>query len=282
MATKRLSILCGLLLLAFLLFARQKVRLVILHTNDTHSQIDPTAPTASRNPDMGGYARRLGVINQIRSQEEHVLLFDAGDFSQGTPYYNFFNGRVEIKGYNLKQYDAVVLGNHEFDNGMDSLAMMLRMATFPVVVSNYGVKNTKIAPFVKPWKVIKKGGLRIGIMGMGIEPKGLLMEHLYEGLVYKDPIKTAQKVSAFLKYKKNCDLIICLSHLGSDSTSLKVNDFDIARNTQYIDLIIGGHSHQMLVNVSTPNAEGRKVMIAQSGRSGLFLGRIDITLETEE
>lgn len=277
---KRLIFLCGLLLLGITLFAQQKVNLVILHTNDTHSQIDPTALNATRNPDMGGYARRMGVINQIRSQEEHVLLFDAGDFSQGTPYYNFFFGRVEVKGYNMKQYDAVVLGNHEFDNGMDTLAMMLRLAKFPVVVSNYDVRNSLIAPYVKPWKVIKKGGLRIGVMGLGIDPKGLVMESLYQGVKYKDAIKTAQEVSDFLKKKKKCDLIICLSHLGSDSTSAKVNDFDIARNTEYIDLIIGGHSHQMLVNVTTPNAAGREVMIAQVGRSGLHLGRIDLSLET--
>lgn len=273
----------GILLLFFsLLQAQQKVNIVLLHTNDTHSQLEPTAPNALRNRDMGGYARRLGVINAIRANNEHVLLLDAGDFSQGTPYYNYFRGRVEAKGYNMKGYTAVTLGNHEFDNGMDSLRMILQMLQFPVVVSNYNVENTIIAPYVKPWLVVNKGGVRIGIIGLGVELKGLLLEDHFRGVTYKDPIQTAQRVSKFLKHQKQCDVIICLSHLGSDSTSMKVNDYDIARNTQYIDIIIGGHSHQMLENVNTKNAVGRPVMIAQMGRSGLFLGRIDLTLEKKE
>jgi 5'-nucleotidase len=225
---------------------------------------------------MGGYARRLGVINSIRSQEENVLLVDAGDFSQGTPYYNFFSGRVEVKGYNMMQYDALTLGNHEFDNGMDSLSAILSLKNFPVVVSNYEVSESKIKDFVKPWFIVKKGKLRIGILGLGVNPKGLVMEKNYEGINYQDPVETAVEVSGFLKNKKKCDVIVCLSHLGSDSTSLAVNDFTIARATRYIDVIIGGHSHSMLENVKTTNAAGNKVVIAQMAKSGLYLGRIDL------
>lgn len=256
--------------------AQKTEKLVILHTNDTHSQIEPTDVSASRNPDMGGYARRLGVINEIRKNEPCVLLVDAGDFSQGTPYYNFFSGRLEVKGYNLMQYDATALGNHEFDNGMDSLAMLLALKNFPVVVSNYDVSASKIREQVQPWLVVKKGKLKIGIMGLGVEPAGLIMEKNYEGVVYNDPISTAREVSDFLRKKKKCDLVICLSHLGSDSTDVKVNDFTIARATTNIDVIIGGHSHSLLENVTTLNAAGRRVMIAQMGRSGLYLGRIDL------
>lgn len=267
------------ILVVFVVFtagAQKTHKLVILHTNDTHSQIEPTDATASRNPDKGGYARRAGVINQIRTQESAVLLVDAGDFSQGTPYFNFFGGRLEVKGYNLMNYDATTLGNHEFDNGLDSLFMLMQLKKFPVVVSNYDVSASKIKGFVQPWLVLKKGKLKVGILGLGVEPAGLIMEKNYQGIVYNDPVKTAREVSDFLRKEKKCDVIICLSHLGSDSTELKVNDFTIARNTTNIDVIIGGHSHSLLENVTTLNAAGRKIMIAQMGRSGLYLGRIDL------
>ena len=276
MKNKYLLLLVLLLCLVGTTTGQKTQRLVILHTNDTHSQIEPTDSDASRNPDMGGYARRLGVINSIRSQEENVLLVDAGDFSQGTPYYNFFSGRVEVKGYNMMQYDALTLGNHEFDNGMDSLSAILSLKNFPVVVSNYEVSESKIKDFVKPWFIVKKGKLRIGILGLGVNPKGLVMEKNYEGINYRDPVETAVEVSDFLKNKKKCDIIVCLSHLGSDSTSLAVNDFTIARATKNIDVIIGGHSHSMLENVKTTNAAGNKVVIAQMAKSGLYLGRIDL------
>lgn len=276
MKNKYLLLLVLLLCLVGTTTGQKTQRLVILHTNDTHSQIEPTDSDASRNPDMGGYARRLGVINSIRSQEENVLLVDAGDFSQGTPYYNFFSGRVEVKGYNMMQYDALTLGNHEFDNGMDSLSAILALKNFPVVVSNYEVSESKIKDFVKPWFIVKKGKLRIGILGLGVNPKGLVMEKNYEGINYRDPVETAVEVSDFLKNKKKCDIIVCLSHLGSDSTSLAVNDFTIARATKNIDVIIGGHSHSMLENVKTTNAAGNKVVIAQMAKSGLYLGRIDL------
>lgn len=277
---RKISAIAILIILPFaFLLAQQKVKLVILHTNDTHSQIEPTAPNALRHPDMGGYARRAGVLNKIRSEEEHVLLVDAGDFSQGTPYYNFFGGRVEVKGYNLMRYDAVTLGNHEFDNGMDSLAMLLGKAQFPVVVSNYDVQGSLIERKVKPWKVIQKGGVRIGIMGLGVDPVGLVMSANHRGVTYKDPVETARSVSEMLKKKMKCDIVICLSHLGSDSTSVEINDFKIAKQTAHIDVIIGGHSHSMHENVKTINAVGQPVIIAQMGRSGLFLGRIDVWLE---
>lgn len=227
---------------------------------------------------MGGYARRLGIINQIRRQEEQVLLVDAGDFSQGTPYYNFFKGRAEIEGYNRMKYDAITLGNHEFDNGMDTLSAILSLARFPVVVSNYNAGKSSISAFVKPYVVLKKGSLRVGIMGLGVNPAGLIMEKNYKGIEYKDPVSIAQKISSILKKREKCDIIVCLSHLGSDSTLTGINDFDIARQTRYIDVIIGGHSHTLLENAKIPNVNGKNVLIAQMGKSGLYLGRIDVLL----
>jgi 5'-nucleotidase len=271
-------------ILVFLCFLAtgQNNKIVILHTNDTHSQIEPTEKNAVRNADMGGYARRAGVINQIRQQEPNVLLLDAGDFSQGTPFYNFYKGRVEIQGYNLMNYDAVMLGNHEFDNGMDSLAMLLKMAKFPVIVSNYDAKGSLLSGLIKPYKILSKAGMKIGIMGLGVNPAGLIMEKNYAGIKYKDPVKTAQYLADFLKKKRKCDLVICLSHLGSDSTELKINDFSLAHQTRNIDVIIGGHSHTMLENVKTINMDGKAVMIAQMAKSGLFLGRIDVLFSKQK
>ena len=266
----------------FQLAAEKKIKLVILHTNDTHSQVEPTENSNLKTTNMGGYARRMGVIEKIRSEEKNVLLFDAGDFSQGTPYFNFFNGRVEIDALNRMQYDAGTLGNHEFDNGIDTLAVILKNARFPLISSNYEVDNTPIKNQIQPYLILKKFGLKIGIMALNVDPKSLIIESNYRGLVYRDPIEKAQELSAFLKNKKKCDLVICLSHLGSDSTAIDVNDFTIAHQTKHIDIILGGHSHSLLENTKTNNADGKKVIIAQMGKSGLYLGRIDIELEKKK
>ena len=263
----------------FQLAAEKKIKLVILHTNDTHSQVEPTEKSNLKTADMGGYARRMGVIEKIRSEEKNVLLFDAGDFSQGTPYFNFFNGRVEIDALNRMQYDAGTLGNHEFDNGIDTLAVILQKARFRIISSNYEVDNTPIKNQIQPYLILKKFGLKIGIMALNVDPKSLIIESNYRGLVYRDPIEKAQELSAFLKNKKKCDLVICLSHLGSDSTSVDVNDFTVAHQTKHIDIILGGHSHSLLENVKTNNANGKKVIISQMGKSGLYLGRIDLELK---
>ncbi len=262
-----------------ILFAGEKVKLVILHTNDTHSQIEPTEKSSLKTSNMGGYARRMGEIAKIRSEEKNVLLFDAGDFSQGTPYFNFFHGRLEMDALNQMQYNAGTLGNHEFDNGIDTLAMVLSKAKFPVLSSNYDVSQTPLMPYIKPYTVTEMAGIKIGIMALDVQPKGLIIESNYRGLTYNDPVETAKKTSTYLKKKLKCDLVICLSHLGSDSTSVDVNDFNIAHATKYIDIIIGGHSHTMLENVKTNNGVGRKIVIAQVGKSGLYLGRIDIEME---
>ena len=262
--------------------AGEKVKLVILHTNDTHSQVEPTEKSTLKTADMGGYARRMGVIEKIRTEEKNVLLLDAGDFSQGTPYFNFYNGRIEIDALNRMKYDAGTLGNHEFDNGIDTLAVILAKAQYPLLSSNYDVSNTPIKNFIQSYLILNKFGLKIGIMALNVEPKSLIIESNYRGLVYQNPVEKAKELSVFLKKEQKCDLIICLSHLGSDSTAVDVNDFNIAHETKYIDIIIGGHSHSMLENVKTNNATGKKVVIAQVGKSGLYLGRIDIELEKKK
>lgn len=261
------------------ILAQQKVRLVILHTNDTHSQVEPTEKSTLKTADMGGYARRMGVIKQIRRQENNVLLVDAGDYSQGTPYFNFFNGRVEIDAMNRMKYDAGTLGNHEFDNGMDTLAVVLKKAQFPEISSNYNMEKTPLNGMIKPYIILNKAGLRIGIMALDVNPQSLIFEKNYKGMGYEDPIVKANEVSTLLKEKKKCDVIICLSHLGADSTKKEVNDFEIAHKTLYIDVIIGGHSHSMITNTTEKNAAGKPIVIAQMGKSGLYLGRVDLEVE---
>ncbi|MFV0391250.1 MAG: bifunctional metallophosphatase/5'-nucleotidase [Paludibacteraceae bacterium] len=256
------------------LHAGKQTKLVILHTNDTHSQVEPI-----ESSDLGGYARRIGVINKIRSEEKNVLLLDAGDFLQGTPYYNFYGGRVEAKALQMMKYDAVTLGNHEFDNGMDSLAAVLAEVDLPLVSSNYDFQNTPLKPFIEPYKIIRKGGIKIGIMGLGIELKGLAFQKNFEGLKIGNPILTAQVVSDYLKNTMKCDLVVCLSHLGVSSLDSSPTDYDVASATQYIDVIIGGHSHKIIENETVQNAIGKPVIIAQMGKSGLYLGRIDFTFE---
>lgn len=260
-------------------FAGQKVKLVILHTNDTHSQVEPSEKSSLKTANMGGYARRMGVIEKTRKEEKNILLLDAGDFWQGTPYFNFYNGRVETDAMNRMKYDAVTLGNHEFDNGLDTLAAILQKAQFPVISSNYDVSKTPLAAWVKPWIIIKKGELKIGIMALNVDPKSLIIENNYKGMTYENPFEKANEIATLLKKKKKCDVIICLSHLGADSISQEINDFEIARKSKYIDVIIGGHSHSMIANTIRKNAEQKPVIIAQTGKSGFFLGRIDLELE---
>ena len=260
-------------------FAGDSIRVVILHTNDTHSQIEPTVISNLETSDMGGAARRLGMLQTIRGEEKNVLLFDAGDFCQGTPYFNFYNGRVEIDAMNRMNYDAVTLGNHEFDNGIDTLVAVLKGAKFPIVSSNYDVSQTPLKEFVKPYMIVKKFGLKIGVMALNVNPASLVMQNNYKGLIYNDPLVVAQQTSEFLKKKKKCDLVICLSHLGYSLRGNVPDDIKIAQNTQYIDVIIGGHSHSLLQNASETNLDGKKVVIAQMGKSGLYLGKIDLTLE---
>jgi len=273
------SLIILLVLSTVTVLAQQKIKLVILHTNDTHSQVEPTEKSTLKTSDMGGYARRMGLITQIREQEKNVLLVDAGDYSQGTPYFNFFNGRVEIDAMNRMKYDAGTLGNHEFDNGIDTLAVVLKNAQFPMISSNYMLDKTSLFPIVKKYVILEKAGLRIGIMALDVNPESLIFEKNYRGLVYQDPVEKANEVSVLLKKKEKCDVIICLSHLGSDGTKKEVNDFEIARKTRYIDVIIGGHSHTLITNTTVKNAAGKTMVISQMGKSGLFLGKIELELE---
>jgi 5'-nucleotidase len=253
-------------------------RLTVLHTNDVHSRIEPFPMDGGRNQGLGGVAARARLINDIRAQEENVILLDAGDIFQGTPYFNIYKGEPEIKAMSAMNYDACTIGNHDFDAGMENLATQLTShANFPMLVSNYDFSGTAMEQKTEPYKVIKKGKIKIGVFGVGIEMHGLVPDNLYGATKYLDPIQKANEVSALLKKEKDCDMIICLSHLGYQyKNSNKVSDEVLARESENIDLIIGGHTHTFLSNPTVyKNKLGNDTIVNQVGFAGIILGRLD-------
>ncbi|HEU4859639.1 MAG TPA: metallophosphatase [Chitinophagaceae bacterium] len=252
-------------------------RLTVLHTNDVHSRIDPFPMDGGVNQGLGGVAARAEIIEKIRREEEHVLLLDAGDIFQGTPYFNFYKGEPEIRAMSSMGYDAAAIGNHDFDAGLENLAIQLTdHAKFPMLVSNYDFSGTPMEYKYEPYKTIKKGRIKIGVFGLGIEMAGLVPENLSAGTKYLDPVLKGNETAAVLKKEKNCDLIICLSHLGYQYSDNKVSDKRLANETENIDLIIGGHTHTFLnAPVVFKNKKGDDVLVNQVGWAGINLGRLD-------
>jgi 5'-nucleotidase len=254
--------------------------ITILHTNDVHSHIDPFPANDSRNPNQGGVARRASLIQQIRQENPHTLLLDAGDIFQGTPYFNFYGGELEIKLMSMMGYDAATIGNHDFDNAVDGLYAQMPHATFQFLSANYDFTNTVMNGHVKPYSVFVKDGVKIGVFGLGIELAGLVDPRMYKETKYLDPLGIAQDMSRILKTQEKCDLVICLSHLGYQYKEEKMSDLKLAGLTQDIDLIIGGHTHTFLKKPTvTKNAIGKNVLVNQVGFAGLNLGRIDFYLD---
>lgn len=255
-------------------------KLTILHTNDVHSRIEPFPMDGSRNQGLGGVARRSALIKKIRAEQEQVLLLDAGDIFQGTPYFNKFGGELELKLMSEMKYDASTLGNHDFDNGVEGFYKQLPHANFPILISNYDLSNTALAKSTHPFKIYKKGGLKIGVFGVGIQLKGLVDPKNYGETLYLDPVVKANEIAAVLKQDHHCDLVICLSHLGYKYLNAQVSDHVLASNTRNIDLIIGGHTHTFM---NTPedvkNLDGGITTINQVGFAGINLGRIDYYFE---
>lgn len=260
-------------------------KITILHTNDTHSHIDPFPVDHPKNPNMGGAARRAAIIESIRKEEKNVLLLDAGDIFQGTPYFNYYGGELEFKLMSMMQYDLATMGNHDFDNGIEGFYAQLPHAKFDFVSANYDFKNTVLNDIVKPYKIIIKDGIKIGIFGLGVQLDGLVDKKLYKETIYNNPIEVAQDMTRILKEEKKCDLVICLSHLGfkyKDEPE-KPSDIVLAQKTKNIDLIIGGHTHTFLDKpVVEKNSEGKEVLINQVGCFGVNLGRIDFYLSNDK
>ncbi len=254
------------------------VHLTILHTNDVHSRIE--AFPEGKRAGLGGAAKRAKLIQQIRAEQEHVLLLDAGDIFQGTPYFNYFGGELEFQLMSKMGYDAATIGNHDFDAGIDGLHKQLPHAKFPFIISNYDWKDNLMNGKTKNHTVFEKGGIRIGVLGVGIELDGLVPQKLIGDTQYLDPIQCANKEAAILKNDLKCDYVICLSHLGFSYESEKVDDIQLAKNTRNIDLIIGGHTHTFMERPDVQyNADNEKVLINQVGWAGIMLGRLDIVFE---
>lgn len=260
---------------------REGTRLTILHTNDWHSQIEPFPADAGRNANRGGASRRASLIRQIRRQEEHVLLLDAGDLFQGTPYFNFFLGEPEMKLMSAMGYDASAIGNHDFDGGIRNLADKIdQHANFPFLCANYDFSGTPMEGRARPHLVVKKGPVRIGIFGLGIQLDGLVPETLTGGTRYLDPVVVANRQAELLREEEKCDLVICLSHLGFRYRNNTVSDVVLAGKSRAIDIIIGGHTHSFLRQPEVVNnLDGEPVIINQVGFGGLVLGRLDLVFE---
>lgn len=258
----------------------QKKQLVILHTNDTHSCIMPLNPNLADTAlaGRGGFLRRMALIEDERAKTPGLLLIDSGDFSQGSPYYNFYKGEVEVELMNRMGYDVATIGNHEFDFGLENMARIFRMAKFPIVCANYDFTGTSVEGLVKPYTIIKRNGLKIGLFGLSPQPKGLVDTTKFVGVKYLDPVETARRMAALLKTKKRCDVIICVSHLGWEDEEL--TDQMLVPATRDIDIVLGGHSHTYMKTLQyVKNVDGKDVPVDQNGKHGIWIGRIVLDLE---
>ena len=254
--------------------SKKSIKLTILHTNDMHSHIE--AFSSGKNKGLGGMFQLSSLIKKIRKEEENILLLDAGDVFQGTPYFNLFGGELELRLMSDMGYDAMTIGNHEFDNGIDEIANQMHHANFPFISSNYDFDNTVLKNKVIQHKVFNKSGIKVGVFGIGVELKGLVDPKLYGNTKYLEPINVANNKAHLLKKKLNCDIVICLSHLGFEYKDNKVSDMKLAANTKNIDLIIGGHTHSFINEpVIVKNSIKKNVLISQVGFGAIKLGKID-------
>ena len=262
-------------------FNKDIVKISILHTNDIHSHIDPFV--SGRNKGLGGLVQLSSLVNKIKSEEKNVLLLDSGDIFQGTPYFNKFGGELEFKLMSKIGYDCSTMGNHDFDNGLNGFEEQLIHTNFPFICTNYDFKNTILEGKTKNHAIFHKEGVKIGVIGLGIELKGLVDPRLYKNVKYLDPIEAGNKMAKYLKHNQNCDIVICLSHLGFKYKGDKVSDQVLAKETSNIDVILGGHTHTFLKKpINLKNKNGKNVLINQVGFGAIKLGKIDIFISKSE
>lgn len=286
----RLIIVALLLALPLGMQAKKHKQLLILHTNDTHSCIMPLSETLADTlvAGRGGFLRRIAMLKEERQKNPDLLYFDSGDFCQGSPYYTLFKGDVEIGLMNQMGIDASTIGNHEFDFGLDNMARLFRMANFPIVCSNYDFTGTVLEGLVKPYTIIMRNGVKIGVFALDPEMEGLVSAQNYGGVKYLDPATCANKMVELLKKQKKCDLVICISHLGWDDTPLEERaragraecDNSAIAKTRGIDLVLGGHSHTYFQELRyITDLDGRQVPVDQNGKHAVYVGRITVGLE---
>lgn len=258
-------------------------KLLILHTNDTHSCIMPLKARLAdtSKADRGGFIRRVEMIKEQRKNNPDLLLFDSGDFSQGSSYYTMFKGDVEVGLMNMMRYDAATIGNHEFDFGLENMARLFRMAKFPIVCANYDFTGTCVEGLVKPYTIIKRNGIKIGVFGLSPKMQGLVSDKNCKGVKFLDPTKSANDVVETLKNKEKCDLIVCLSHLGWNTED--TDDKLLMANTRNIDIVLGGHSHSFFKELKyVNNLDGISIPNDQNGKSGIYVGRITVDMKKKK
>ena len=277
---KKIFLSCLVAVMTSVCIQAQDKQLVVLHTNDTHSTIMPLNPNlADKNvAGYGGYIRRLEFLKQQRQQAPDLLYFDSGDFSQGSPYYTLFKGDVEVGLMNMMGIDAATIGNHEFDYGIDNLARLFKKANFPIVCANYDFTGTPLEGIVKPYIIIKRNGVKIGVFGLSPQLDGLVEKTTCQGVTFLDPVKKGIEMATFLKKKKKCDVVICVSHLGWD-TDLD-DDEEMIKGSRYIDLVLGGHSHSYFKDVKyVTDLDGKQVAVDQNGKHGVWIGKMVLDLK---
>jgi 5'-nucleotidase len=256
------------------------VRLTVMHTNDMHCHLDPFPADHAEYPGKGGLVRIASMVNQCRKENPNLLLLDGGDMFQGTPYFNYFKGDLIVKLMSKMGYDAGTIGNHEFDNGMGDILSAIKNANFPLVSSNYDFSDTILAGHVKTQHILEKGGVKVGIYGLGIELDGLVGKQNYGETRYLDPLDTALKMESSLKNDQHCDLVICLSHLGLSYENSKISDTTLAPHTKYTDLIVGGHTHSFMEKpLVFKNAVGNPILVNQAGWAALETGKIEFVFD---
>ncbi|MEW7281302.1 metallophosphatase [Aquimarina sp. 2201CG1-2-11] len=278
-----LALTSGLIAPSFI--GKQQCHITILHTNDTHSHIEPFQANHNRYANKGGVAKRATLIEKIRKENKNTLLLDAGDIFQGTPYFNYFEGALEFKLMSMLKYDVATIGNHDFDNSIEGLYKQLPNAKFDFVSANYNFNNTVLDTHIRPYKIMNRGGIKIGIFGLGIELEGLVDKRMYKETKYLNPVEIAQDITHELKNEQKCDLIICLSHLGYyyKNEPDKISDLNLAKATKNIDLIIGGHTHTFLPKPTiVKNIEGKNMLVNQVGAYGVNLGRVDFYFDKND
>ena len=279
--TLRKTVVLYMLLLFTAVGAYAQKHLEVLHTNDTHSCIMPLNPNLADTAvaGRGGFLRRVAMIKEERAKNPDLLLIDSGDFSQGSPFYTMFKGDVEVGLMNLMGYDAVTIGNHEFDFGLENMARIFKMAKFPVVCANYDFTGTCVEGLVKPYVVIKRNGLKIGLFGLSPQLEGLVDLSKCKGVTYLDPIEVGNRVAAELKHDKKCDVVICVSHLGWLRPD-EMGDQKLLASSKDIDLVLGGHSHSYFKALRyVNNADGKAVPVDQNGKNAMYVGKLTLSFD---
>ena len=260
--------------------AKGSKKITVLHTSDTHSCILPlNSNLADKNvAGRGGFIRRIDMLKQERQQDPKLLLFDCGDYSQGSSYYTMFQGDVEVGLMNQMHYDAATIGNHEFDFGLDNMIRLFKKANFPVVCSNYDFADTELKNIVKPYLVLKRKGVKIGVFALCPPLEGLVSTKNYGPLKFLDPIEVTNQMVDILRNQKKCDVVICLSHLGWKTEDYPDNK--LIQNTSGIDLILGGHSHTYMDDFGyDTDKTGKQVPVDHEGKHGAYVGKMVLTLE---